>query len=155
MCMIISVKSNWRPLTEILCCFYHFTVAVDETLLQAVIISLAIDCSYQTCCHSVLCVVCVWYILLWLLSEQSSVILCSIQMNTFIVITKLVLRSAPFKTYLLQLPWQETCGFLQCLYVMLGEYFKLCQNHSFNYFFYFIVHCFPVTWSWTSSSPVA
>jgi hypothetical protein len=42
----------------------------DNTLLQAVIISLAIDCSYQTCCHSMLCIVFVWYIVLMLVSEQ-------------------------------------------------------------------------------------
>jgi hypothetical protein len=71
-----------------------------------------------------------------------TVILCSIQMNMFIVITKLVLRSTPFKTDLLDLPWQETCGFLQCLYVMLGEYFKLYRDHSFDNFFCFIVYCF-------------
>jgi len=42
----------------------------DNTLKQAVIISLAIDFSYHTCCHSMLCIVCVWYILLLQVSEQ-------------------------------------------------------------------------------------
>jgi hypothetical protein len=30
--VIISVKSYWRPLTEIFCYFCHFPVADDETI---------------------------------------------------------------------------------------------------------------------------
>jgi hypothetical protein len=52
----VSVKSFWRQLTEVFHSFHRFPVAHAETM-QAVIISLAIDFSYQMCCHSVLCMV--------------------------------------------------------------------------------------------------
>lgn len=64
---ILQETTDWNFLLFLSCSCVRWW---DNTLKQAVIISLAIDFSYHTCCHSMLCIVCVWYILLLQVSEQ-------------------------------------------------------------------------------------